>query len=100
MKTVTAEGKRVARLTNGEGGPARGGVGSGRSWRSQRGTARRRWWPESAGPRAHAGELVGGELHGVLMSRLVQGIEEQLTLELGLRSSAVGGSPATVDWLL
>jgi hypothetical protein len=30
------------------------------------------------------------ELHGVLMSRLVQGIEEQLTVELGLRSPAVG----------
>jgi hypothetical protein len=27
----------------------------------------------------------------VLMSRLVQGIEEQLTVELGLRSPAVGG---------
>jgi hypothetical protein len=36
----------------------------------------------------------------VLMSRLVQGIEEQPTVELGLRSSAVGRSPATVDWLL
>jgi hypothetical protein len=34
------------------------------------------------------------------MSRLVQGIEEQLTEELGLRSPAVGWSPATVDWLL
>jgi hypothetical protein len=61
MKTVTAEGKRAARLTGGEGGPARGEVGSGRFWRSQRGTARRRGWPESAGPRAQAGELVGGE---------------------------------------
>jgi antitoxin (DNA-binding transcriptional repressor) of toxin-antitoxin stability system len=51
MKTVTVEGKRVARLTGGEGGPARGGVGSGRFWRSQRGTARRRGWSESAGQR-------------------------------------------------
>jgi hypothetical protein len=34
------------------------------------------------------------------MSRHVQGIEEQLTVELGLRSPAVGWSPATVDWLL
>jgi hypothetical protein len=34
------------------------------------------------------------------MSRHVQGIEEQLTVELGLRSLAVGWSPATVDWLL
>jgi hypothetical protein len=32
----------VARLTGGERGPARGGVGSGRFWRSQRCTARRR----------------------------------------------------------
>jgi hypothetical protein len=40
-------------------GPARGGVGFGRSWQSQRGTARRRWWPESADPRAQAGDLVG-----------------------------------------
>jgi hypothetical protein len=34
------------------------------------------------------------------MSRHVQGIEEQLTVELGLRSLAVGWIPATVDWLL
>jgi hypothetical protein len=34
------------------------------------------------------------------MSRHVQGIEEQLTVELGLRSLAVGWSPTTVDWLL
>jgi hypothetical protein len=33
--------------------------------RSQRGAARRRWWPESAGPRAQAGELVGGECSGL-----------------------------------
>jgi hypothetical protein len=46
----------VAWLTGGEGGPAKGGVGSGRFLRSQRGMARRRWWPESAGPRAQAGD--------------------------------------------
>jgi hypothetical protein len=34
------------------------------------------------------------------MSRHVQGIEEQLTVELGLRSPAVGWCPATVHWLL
>jgi hypothetical protein len=34
------------------------------------------------------------------MSRPMQGIEEQLTVELGLRSPAVGWSPATVNWLL
>jgi hypothetical protein len=52
-------------LTGGERGPARGGVGFGRSWRSQRGTARRWWWPESTSPRAQAGELVGGECSGL-----------------------------------
>ena len=65
MKTVIAEGKRAARLTSGKGGPARGEVGSGRLLRSQRGTAQRWWWPESAGPRAQAGELVGGECSGL-----------------------------------
>jgi hypothetical protein len=55
----------VARLTFGEGGPVKGGVGSGRLLRSQRGTTRRRWWPVSAGPRAQAGELVGGECSGL-----------------------------------
>jgi hypothetical protein len=34
------------------------------------------------------------------MSWLVQGIEEQLTVELGLRSLVVGWSPTTLDWLL
>jgi hypothetical protein len=43
----------------------KGGVGSRRFLRLQRGTARRRWWPESAGPRAQAGELVGGESSGL-----------------------------------
>jgi hypothetical protein len=61
----------VARLTGGERGPARGGVGSGRSWRSQRGTARRRWWPESVGPRAQAGELVDGRCSGLTTAALV-----------------------------
>jgi hypothetical protein len=65
MKTVTAEGKRVAWLTGGEGDPARGGVGSRRFWRSQRDTARWRGWSESAGPRAQAGEVVGGECSGL-----------------------------------
>jgi hypothetical protein len=43
----------------------KGGVGSRRFLRSQRGTTRRRWWPESAGPRAQAGELIGGECSGL-----------------------------------
>jgi hypothetical protein len=42
-----------------------GEVGSGRFLRSQRGTTRRRWWPESTGPRAQAGELVGSEFSGL-----------------------------------
>jgi hypothetical protein len=33
--------------------------------RSQRGAARRRCWPESAGPRAQADELVGGVCSGL-----------------------------------
>jgi hypothetical protein len=63
--TVPVKGNRAARLTDGEGGPAKGGVGFGRSLRSQRGAARRRWLPESAGPRAQAGELVGGVCSGL-----------------------------------
>jgi hypothetical protein len=43
----------------------KGGVGFGRSLRSRRGMTRRRWWPESAGPRAQAGELVGGGCSGL-----------------------------------
>jgi hypothetical protein len=41
------------------------GVGFGKSLRSQRGTTRRRWWPESAGPRAQTSELVGGVCSGL-----------------------------------
>jgi hypothetical protein len=65
MNTVTTEGKKAVWLTGGERGQARGGVGSGRFWRSQRGMARQRWWSESAGPRAQAGELVGCECSGL-----------------------------------
>jgi hypothetical protein len=43
----------------------KGGVGSGRFLRSQRGTARRWWWPKSDGPRAQAGELIDGECFGL-----------------------------------
>jgi hypothetical protein len=74
----------VARLTGGERGPARGGVGSGRSWRSQRGTTRRRKWPESAGPRAQAGELVTGECSG-------------LTTALSVNPMAQGASRGDVE---
>jgi hypothetical protein len=33
---------------------------------SRRGTTRRRWWPESVGPRAQAVGLVGGVCSGLL----------------------------------
>jgi hypothetical protein len=42
FETVTEEVNRAARLTGGKGGPAKGGVSSGKSWRSRRGTTRRR----------------------------------------------------------
>jgi hypothetical protein len=48
MQTVPTGKKRAAWLTGGERGPARGGVDSGRLWRSQRCTTRRRGWPEIA----------------------------------------------------
>jgi hypothetical protein len=41
FETVTAKVNRAARLTDGEGGPTKGGVSSGKSLRSRRGTARR-----------------------------------------------------------
>jgi hypothetical protein len=41
LVAVTVERKRMVRLTGGEGGPVKGGVRSGRSWRSRRGAARR-----------------------------------------------------------
>lgn len=66
FETVTTEVNRLARLTGGEGGPAKGGVSSRRSWWSRRGTTRRWWWPESVGPRAQAGALVGGVCSGLL----------------------------------
>jgi hypothetical protein len=43
----------------------KGEVDSGRFLRSQRGTTRQRWLPESADPRAQAGELVGGGCSGL-----------------------------------
>jgi hypothetical protein len=41
FETVTAEVNRAAQLTGGKGGPAKGGVSSGKSWRSRRGTTSR-----------------------------------------------------------
>jgi hypothetical protein len=105
------EKKRAARLTGGEGGPARGGVGSGRFLRSQRGTARRWWWPESACPRAQAGELVGGESSGLTTAIPVnpmargasQGVDESTrarnwrTTHRGARSTFTGGRVKSGD---
>jgi hypothetical protein len=68
VETVTAEVNRAVWLTDGEGGPAKGGVSFGRSWQSRRGMARRRGWPESLGPRAQAGGLVGSVCSGLLMA--------------------------------
>jgi hypothetical protein len=42
FETVTAKVNSAARLTGGEGGPAKGGVSSGKSLQSRRGMARRR----------------------------------------------------------
>jgi hypothetical protein len=110
FETVNAEVNRATRLTGGEGGPVKGGVSSWKSWRSCRGTARRRWWPESVGPRAQAGGLVGGVRSGLLMAvefnPMAQGTSQgakdatrarnrrKLTVELGLHTPAVGWSPA------
>jgi hypothetical protein len=60
------EVNRAARLTGGEGGPAKGGVSSRKSLRSRRGTTHRWRWPESIGPRAQAVGLVGGVCSGLL----------------------------------
>jgi hypothetical protein len=46
----------------------KGGVSSGKSLRSRRGTTRRRRWPESVGPRAQTIGLIGGVCSGLLMA--------------------------------
>jgi hypothetical protein len=93
----------------------KGGVGSGRFLRSQQGTTRRRWWPESGGPRAQAGELVGGECSGLTTmipvnprargaSRDVKQSTRARNRRMAYRGAqsmfADGRSPATVNWLL
>ena len=79
------------RLTSGEGGPAKGGVGFGRSLRNEvrlddgdgrnRPVHMRRQASSSAAvapayPQRYRSIQGHGELHWVLMSRPVQGIEE------------------------
>jgi hypothetical protein len=66
---VTAAEKKGGGLTGGGVAPARGRVKSGSLWRSRRGADHRRWWSEEVGPRAQAGELVGGEESGLTRAR-------------------------------
>jgi hypothetical protein len=89
----------------------KGGVGSGRFLRSERGTARRRWGPESAGPRAQAGELVGGECSSLTTAILVNPRARGASWDVkqstrarnrrmtyrGARSTLVGGPVKTGD---
>jgi hypothetical protein len=56
---------RAEGLTGGGVAPVRGRVRSRSLWWSCRGADRRRWWSEEVGPRAQAGELVGGDRRGV-----------------------------------
>jgi hypothetical protein len=51
-------------------------------------------------PRRYSSIQGHGKLHGVLRSLPVHEIEEKLTVELGLRSPAVGWSPVTLIWCL
>jgi hypothetical protein len=55
----------VARLTGGDLASVRCPGRSGRLRRSRRCAGRRRRWSESVGPRAQAGELIGGECPGL-----------------------------------
>ena len=96
----------MTRLTGGEGGSAKGGVGSGSpcghdevqlddgDGRNQPVHVRRRASSSAASapayPRRYSSIQGHGELHVALRSLPVQGIEEKLTVELGLCSPAVG----------
>jgi hypothetical protein len=64
--TVTAAEKRAARLTGGDLALMRCPERSRRLRWSNRCVGQRRRWPESVGPRAQAGEFVGGECSGLL----------------------------------
>jgi hypothetical protein len=66
---VTAAENRAEGLTDGKVAPMRGPVRSGSLWRSRRGTDRWLRWSEEVGPRAQAGEFVGGEESGLTMAR-------------------------------
>jgi hypothetical protein len=47
----------------------KGRVRSESLWRSHRGADHQRWWSEEVGPRAQAGELVGGKESGLTRAR-------------------------------
>jgi hypothetical protein len=64
--TVPAAEKRAAGLTGGDLAPVRCPRRSGRLQWSRRGAGQRRRWPESADPRAQAGEFIGGECSSLL----------------------------------
>jgi hypothetical protein len=114
--TVPAEENRAARLTGGEGGPAKGGLASGSprghdevrldggDGRNRSVHLRRRASSSAVGapvyPWRYSSIQGHMKLHGVPKSLPMQGIEERLTVELGLRSPAVGWSPVTLIWSL
>jgi hypothetical protein len=64
--TVPMAEKRMVGLTGGDLASVRCPVRSGRLRRSRRGTGRRQRWRELVGPRAQAGEFIGGECSGLL----------------------------------
>ena len=66
---MTAAEERAEGLTGGETVPVKWSRVKGRSRGSQRCAERRRRWPESVGPRAQAGMLVGGEESGLVTAR-------------------------------
>jgi hypothetical protein len=66
---VSAVEERAERLTGGEIAPVRCPGRSGKLRRSHRGTGRRQRWSKSGGPRAQAGEFIGGEYSGLLTAR-------------------------------
>jgi hypothetical protein len=69
MEQCPRQKNRSEGLTGGGVAPVRGRVRSRSIWQSRRGANRWRWWSEEVGPRAQAGELVGGEESGLTRVR-------------------------------
>jgi hypothetical protein len=67
--TVPTVEERAEGLSGGEIALVRCPGRSGRLRWSRRGMGQRRRWSEMAGPRAQAGEFVGGECSGLLTAR-------------------------------